>query len=235
MVHSILKFGLSVCVICFPLLLQGAKENDTFEPIFDGKSLSGWHAFPEESSSDWSVTNQIIQGEGSKKRQSYLVYKDKDLADFELKFSYRIPNEGNTGVSIRMRPDTTGKRAFESYHADLGHVGIGPHILGAWDFHFATRKEHPCKRGTRLLIKADGSTETTSIPNGLTLEDIIAHQWNHVHVIAQGNHLQFFINGTLSSELRDEFQSYFKSGMIALQIHDPGMVVEFKDIQLKRL
>ncbi len=40
-----------------------------------------------------------------------------------------------------------------------GHGGIGPHILGAWDFHFASRKEPPCRRGTRLIIDQHGKDQ----------------------------------------------------------------------------
>ncbi len=225
-------FRFLLCLTSFALAVRADKG---FEPIFNGKSLGGWHAVPPESSVDWSVVDGTIQGKGSAKRQSYLVYNDENLKDFELKFSYRIPNQGNTGVSIRMRPDTTGKRTFESYHADIGHVGIGPHILGAWDFHFATRKEYPCKRGTSLSIEPDGSTTTKAIKDGLTLENIHPHQWNDVHVIAQGNYFRFFINGRLSSEFTDKFPNYFAEGAIALQIHDPGMTVEFRDVRLKRL
>jgi hypothetical protein len=209
--------------------------DSSFVTLFNGHSLSGWSAIPIESASDWSITKGVIRGMGSVKRQSYLVYEDNLLEDFELTFSYRLPAKGNTGVSIRMRVDTTGKRAFESYHADVGHSGIGPHILGAWDFHFANRKEHSCKRGTSLLIRPDGSVKTTLISDGLKQEDIRIHQWNDVHVIARGNHLQFYINGSLSSELRDQHPAYFRKGSIALQIHDLGMVVEFKDILLKKL
>ncbi|GIV26187.1 MAG: hypothetical protein KatS3mg027_0001 [Bacteroidia bacterium] len=71
---------------------------------------------------------------------------------FELTFDYRLPGPGNTGVEIRAHPDPTGRRPLIGYHADLGHVGIGPHILGAWDFHFDGRREPPCPRGTRLVI-----------------------------------------------------------------------------------
>lgn len=230
-----LLFSCFRILLCLTSFVFAARADKGFEPIFDGKSLAGWHAFPPESSVDWSVVNGTIRGKGSAKRQSYLVWRDENLGDFELKFSYRIPGRANTGVSIRMRPDTTGKRAFESYHADIGHVGIGPQILGAWDFHFATRKEYPCKRGTSLVIEPDGSFTTEAIEDSLTIQDIHPQQWNEVHVIAEGNYFRFFINGKLSSEFTDKSSEYFAQGSIGLQIHDPGLSVEFRDVRLKRL
>ena len=204
--------------------------------IFDGKTLDGWRAVPADSLSDWSVQGGVIVGLGSADRLSYLVWKEEKLTDFELELSYRLPGEGNTGVEIRSQPDLTGKRPFEGYHADLGHVGIGPRILGAWDFHFASRKEFPCNRGTRLVIDENGKPHSSTIVGALTTADIRPHQWNDVRIVARGNHFQFFINGKLASEFTDNAKSgQLEYGAIGLQIHDKGMSVEFKDIRLKKL
>jgi hypothetical protein len=207
-----------------------------FVSIFDGKTIEGWHAAPKESASDWTVRDGAIVGHGSADRLSYLVWKDEDLTDFELELRYRLPNSGNSGIEIRSQPDPTGKRPFEGYHADLGHVGIGPNILGAWDFHFAERKEPPCPRGTQLVIDAAGTPHSSTIRRTLTVADIRPHQWNDVRIIARGNHFQFFINGKLASEFTDNAErGRLEQGAIGLQIHDRGMQVEFKDIRLKRL
>ncbi len=206
------------------------------DAIFDGKTLDGWHADPKECASDWTVRDGAIVGTGSADRLAYLVWKDEHLTDFELELQYRLPGKGNTGVEIRSQPDLTGKRPFEGYHADLGHVGIGPHILGAWDFHFARRKEYPCNRGTRLVIDKNGKPLSSTIPGALTVADIRPHQWNDVRIVARGNHFQFFINDKLASEFTDNAKSgRLSQGAIGLQIHDKGMQVEFKDIYLKLL
>jgi hypothetical protein len=211
-------------------------EGDGFVSIFDGRTLDGWHAVPRGSESDWAVEDGAIVGRGSADRLAYLVWKDEHLRDFDLELAYRLPGKGNTGVEIRSRPDRTGKRPFEGYHADIGHVGIGPHILGAWDFHFAKRKELPCPLGTRLVIDEDGKPHASKIRDALTVEDIRPRDWNHVRIIARGNHFQFFINGKLASEFTDNATiGRLDEGAIGLQIHDKGMRVEFKDLRLKRL
>lgn len=212
-------------------------QNTGFVSIFDGKTLAGWRAAPKNSLSDWSVREGVLVGVGSAKRLAYLVWaEDEKLTDFELELSYRMPGKGNTGVEIRSQPDKTGKRPFEGYHADLGHVGIGPHILGAWDFHFAQRREPPCPRGTKLVIDEDGKPHPMPLSNAVQRKDIRRGQWNRVRVVARGNHFQFFINGKPASEFTDNArEGQRKHGAIALQIHDKGMRVEFKDIRLKRL
>ena len=221
--------------IVAPTLSQRATDADGFASIFDGKTLSGWRAVPRESASDWSVRDGAIVGLGSKNRLSYLVWRDNDLTDFELKLSYRLRTDGNSGVEIRSRVDVTRKRPFEGYHADLGHVGIGPQILGAWDFHFAKRREYPCPRGTRLIIDEDGKPHHSRISGALTAADVRKGQWNEIHIIARGRQCQFLINGKIASEFIDNVEGgHLKRGGIGLQIHDKGTKVEFKDIRLKR-
>ena len=137
-------------------------EDSGFVSIFDGESLEGWQAAGGGTSQDWTVQDGRLIGI-CKGRTSYLLWKDQDLRDFELKLSYRLLTEANTGIDIRSRPDVTGKRHFESYHADLGHVGIGENILGSWDFHFGSRPEPGNPRGTRLVIGADETPRLTRI------------------------------------------------------------------------
>jgi len=206
---------------------------DCLRSIFDGASLEGWRAIPPESRDDWTVEDGAIVGRGSRKRLSYLVWH-RELTDFELEFSVRMITKGNSGVEVRARIDESGKRPLEGYHADFGHIGIGPQILGAWDFHFATRAEPPCPRGTRLIIAADGELEFATIDGALTLAGV-REGWNDVRVVARGQHLSFEINGRLASEFTDHFDGAFFTGLLGLQLHDKGMVVAFRDLRVREL
>ena len=231
-----LKNGKLICLGEQQARRERPSDGDGFVSLFDGATLDGWHAVPKESAPDWTVREGVIVGEGSVDRPSYLVWKDAHLADFELALRYRLPGKGNTGINIRSRPDLTGKRSFESYHADIGHVGIGPHILGAWDFHFSERKEYPCPRGTRLTIDSEGKPHSSTIEGAFTVADIRQRQWNDVRIVARGNHFEFFVNGKPASTFTDNAnRGRLEYGTIGLQIHDKGMRVEFKDIRLKRL
>lgn len=234
--------GLRGSVLCFLLLpaaaavADDARSDSGFVSMFDGKTLSGWEVTPADAQQAWSVSDGMIVGKGAAGR-SYLVYENHDIADFELKLSYRFPGDGNSGISIRARKDPTGRRGFQSYHADLGHVGIGKHILGAWDFHTPGRTEHGCHRGKRLVIDSNDRAEFTAIEDPLTLQDVRRGEWNDVHVIARGNRFTFRINGRLSSEFTEHLPSArrLERGMIQLQLHDPGMVVHFRDVRIRIL
>lgn len=214
-----------------------AHQNDGFVPMFDGKTLDGWSVSTPQAAKAWYVRDGCIVGEGDEGR-SYLIYeKNKDIADFEMKFTYRFPGEGNSGVNVRSRKDKSGKRDYQAYHVDIGHVGIGPQVLGAWDFHTPGRREHRCFRGERLVIDKDDNPTLTKIKEGVTLKEIRKHGWNKVHVIVKDNHFWFSINGKPSSEFIERLpnEKRLQSGMIQLQLHDPGMIVEFKELWIKVL
>ena len=178
----------------------------------------------------------VIVGEGDKGR-SYLVYDKHDIADFEMKLSYRFPGKGNSGINLRAIPDKTRRRAFQAYHVDIGHVGIGKQVLGAWDFHTPGRREHACFRGDRLVIDENDKPTLTKIKDPVTLKDINKGGWNDLHVIVKGNNFKFYINGKLSSEFTANLKKERRlpSGMIQLQLHDPGKIVKFRGLRIKVL
>ena len=214
-----------------------AAEKDGFVSMFDGKTLKGWEATPARTAGAWTVKDGMIVGNGDKGRGYLTFAANKNVADLEMKFSYRFPGKGNSGVNIRSIRDKTRRRDFQSYHADLGHLGIGKNVMGAWDFHTPGRREHRCFRGDRLVIAKDDKPTITPIEGTLTAADIRKGAWNAVHIIAKGNNFKLYINGKLSSEFTEHLPQAkrLKSGMIQLQLHDPGMIVHFKDLKLKVL
>ena len=213
-----------------------AKPEKGFVKMFDGKTLDGWEAMPVKTAPAWTVEDGMIVGNGSKAR-SYIVYRNKEVADLELKFAYRFPGKGNSGVNIRAIVDPTGKRGFQSYHVDIGHLGIGPQVLGAWDFHTPGRREHRCFRGERLVIDENDKPTLTKIKDAVTKDDINKNGWNKVHVVVEDNSFKFSINGKPASEFTEHLpqKKRLKRGMIQFQLHDPGMIVHFKDMYLKVL
>ena len=135
-----------------------AASDGGFVPIFDGKTLAGWRVVPPERSADWTVRDGAIVGT-SEGKGSYLVWHDDSLSDFELKLGYRFLTPGNTGVQVRSRVVESRSHPLYGYHADLGHVGIGPRVLGAWDFHGAPRGDVLVRRGQRVVIDVEGDAD----------------------------------------------------------------------------
>jgi hypothetical protein len=58
--------------------------------------------------------------------------------------------------------------------------------------------------------------------------------WWEQHIIAEGNHIIIKVNGKTVVDYVDEKKTYTK-GYLALQQHDPGSVVMYKDLMLKKL
>ena len=224
-------FSLAV-VICG---LVPTYAEDGFESIFDGKTLDGWNCRPSSQSKNWSVEKGQIIGRG-KGQESYLMFNDQ-LGDFELRFSYKlISDEGNTGVEVRSHPVKGRASRLHGYHADIGHIGIGDKVLGAWDFHENNRGDYLAKRGHRVTINENGKKEIEEIDGAFEPSDAKEGDWNKVVVYAKGNRLWFTINGKIASEVIDnEEAKRLDKGYIGFQLHGGDkMVVAFKDISVKR-
>lgn len=58
--------------------------------------------------------------------------------------------------------------------------------------------------------------------------------WWNEHIRVQGNHIVIKINGKTVVDFVDEKNTYMK-GYLALQQHDPGSVVQYKNLQVKVL
>ena len=87
------------------------------------------------------------------------------------------------------------------------------------------------------MIAEDDKPTITPIEDALGVGDIKKGGWNSVHIIAKDNNFKLYINGKLSSEFTEHLPpaKQLKKGMIQLQLHDPGMIVYFKDLKLKVL
>ena len=61
-------------------------------------------------------------------------------------------------------------------------------------------------------------------------------EWNDVVIIAQGNHIQHYMNGQLILDFTDHPELALLDGVLALQLHaGRPMWVEFKNIRIKSL
>jgi hypothetical protein len=65
--------------------------------LFDGKSLSGWHA--SSNNNQWVAENGIL----SNKKSGANLITDQSFEDFKLHVEFRYPAESNSGVYLRGR------------------------------------------------------------------------------------------------------------------------------------
>ena len=231
---NVLMTRLSVLLVFVGILFAAGAADDGFVPIFDGVGIDGWRVLPVERRRDWSVRDGVLvgrtQGQGSD-----LIWTGGELSDFELKLSYRLSSPANSGVHVRGLVGQSETHRISGYHADFGHVGIGAHTLGGWDFHGYWRGHNLVDRGALVTIDEAGEKTFAPIEDALTAADIRIAGWNEVHVVVEGNRFVFTINGKAASGVIDnETSKRINRGVIGLQMHSgKPMWVEFTDIVLK--
>ena len=209
-------------------ILPAAEPDAGFTPIFNGTSLEGW-----EGKDFWTVKDGAIVGTTTPEKptngNTFLIWRQGTLDDFELKLKYKIEG-GNSGIQYRSHDH--GDFVVGGYQAD---IDSGPTYSG---INYEERgRGILAERGQRVTIAADGTKKVEEIGNKEELQKVIKQgEWNEYHLVAKGPKLSHSINGKLMSETIDEQTGKrAEKGILALQLHaGPPMVVQFKDIHLKR-
>ena len=217
------------------LLLAATALHAGEKSLFNGKDLAGWEGNPKL----WSVEDGAITGRtadsGDTKiaHNTFLVWTDGTVGDFELTFRYRI-EKGNSGVQYRsklLEPGAFGP-IVSGYQADFEAGKTYSGIL-----YEERGRGILAQRGQKTEIGADGKpTATGSVGDSNEIQAAIKdEQWNDYKIVAKGNRVQHFINGKQSVDVTDnDPKNAPKEGILALQIHaGPAMVVQFKDLLLK--
>ncbi len=220
-----------VFLVCVALTHTWSQEATPAHALFNGKDLTGWDANPEF----WRVENGCIVGqttaEKPTKGNTFCIWRGGELDDFELFVSFKIIG-GNSGIQYRSRD--LGKWVIAGYQADF-EAGDG---WGGTNYEEKGRGVL-AKRGQKTAITAEGKVEVIgAVGEPAAIQAIIKKEdWNTYRIVARGNHLQQYINDTLTADVIDHhLDKRSMAGLLALQLHaGPPMQVFFKDIQLKRL
>lgn len=222
-----------ICLMVMLLLAATtASATDEWKSLFDGKSLKGW----EGNKKFWSVEDGAITGKTTKENptngNTFLIYRDGKLADFELTLKFKIVG-GNSG--IQYRSEELDNYVVKGYQADIdtgGHRYMG--IL----YGERTGRGIIAERTKKVTIAEDGKKEVTgtTCDNKKFLEAIKKEDWNDYKITAKGNHLVHTINGIVTVDVTDNHKQKVAEGILALQLHaGPPMTVQFKDIKMKVL
>ena len=202
--------------------------------LFNGKDLTGWKGLDF-----WSVEDGCITGRTTKEKptkgNTFLVWQGGEIGDFEFTFKYKIVG-GNSGVQYRSK--VVDEKAFvvSGYQADFEAGKTYSGIL-----YEEKGRGILAQRGQKTVIK-DGEKPgkakvevTGEVGKSAEIQaKIKAEDWNEYRIVAQGGHLQHYINGVQTVDVTDETAVGAKKGILALQLHaGPAMVVQFKDLVLK--
>jgi hypothetical protein len=209
-----------------------AADEEGFVSMFNGKDLTGWRGDKET----WSVQDGAITGKTTTEKplrnNTFLIWEGGQPGDFELRAKYKMVGN-NSGIQYRSKVIDEAKFIVGGYQADIDAKHVYTGML-----YEERGRGILAQRGTKLTIGAEGAKESVTIGDKEELKSKIKNEdWNDYTIIAKGNHLQHFINGTLMSEMIDnQKDKAATSGVIALQAHQgPAMTIQFKDLRIKTL
>ena len=189
--------------------LRVLDENKGFVPLFDGKTLHGWHIAGGEK---WTVADGELIGQSKDKAEYCYLVSDGQYDDFyaKVKFFYESQT-GNSGFFFRCTID-------------------GVDIKGP-------QAEISCKPGQHTgLIYEPPSRGWLNMDQWNPLKDAAYRvlAWNTLEVQAVGPHVRVHLNGWPITDLVDE--KLPRRGIFALQMHSGEAVkIRFKDIVYRPL
>jgi len=208
-----------------------AADAGGFVSIFDGETLEGW----EGDTDYWRFEDGAIVGEitadNPLKRNTFLIYRDAEPGDFELRLEYRVAEGANSGIQYRSREEANF--GMKGYQADIEH---GPRWTG--QCYDEGGRGFLAKRGESVVVEAGQPpkvVEQIGDPAEL-MESVDLDGWNEYRLVVNGNRLVHYVNGVRMAEVvdNDEAQREMK-GLIGLQLHSgPATKVEFKDVMLQQ-
>ena len=207
-----------------------------FQPIFDGRTMSGWEGDPRY----WRVDNGVLTGEITPativRSNTFVVWRGGRPRDFELKLDYRITPDGNSGINYRSAsvadPVTPGNRfALRGYQFDLDGAKryVGNNYEEKGRLFLAVRGQVTRVPGGQPPVVLSTLGDASELAQAATAD------WNAVHLIIRGNVLMHFLNGRAMSVVTDDDRANRPAdGLLGMQVHvGPPMKVEYRNIRLK--
>ena len=106
-------------ILYFSLSVQSQQKDNTLTPeefvagwelLFDGETLKGWKAYNGDEPKTWKVEDNSITCDGSKEGDDIMTIET--FGDFDLKFEWKIQENGNSGVIYRVREGKQWSRPY---------------------------------------------------------------------------------------------------------------------------
>src|SRR6185436_3134406 len=209
--------------------------------LFNGKDLTGWDGDPRL----WSVKDGAIHGETTDANpaqgNTFIIWKDGKTKDFELRFSFRMNAANNSGVQYRSKhisdDKVKNKWVVRGYQHELRDENKLPSVSG-FIYDEGGKRGRMCLVGEQATWGADGKKVTGELIDQAAFAKLFKlDDWNDVVIVAKGNHIQQYLNGTQIIDFTDNDPALaLREGILALQLHAGApMWVEFKNIRIREL
>jgi len=201
---------LGVLVLGMGAALAAETEEAGFEPLFNGKDLTGW----EGDAKLWIVEDATLIGRSPGIRYNDFLATTKSYGDFILRFQVRlVDNKGNSGVQFRSKRVPPPSHEVSGYQADIAQ--------GWWG------KLYDESRRNKVLAGPSDEVLKKAVKLG---------DWNDYEVRAVGDKIQLSINGVTTVDYTEADEKIAREGIIAVQIHGGGpMEVQFRALRIREV
>lgn len=192
--------------------------NDGWISLFDGKSLKGWRQpdQPNEKLAEQipELTGiKVVNGEIHLSPDPQVFYlHTREFTDFILELEAKMPEEDfDSGVGFRcVLPKEAGLP--KGYQSEISDIRSG----GIFDIGVGWVNPQEEKEQIDAFVKR---TNTFLQPG----------KWNQIRVRCKGSHIKTWVNGQLSSDIKDDTH---KSGTIGLQHHSKEGLYRFRNLRI---
>jgi hypothetical protein len=153
---------------------------DGWRPLFDGKTLAGWHGLGDNATPKlFRVESGIMHKLPGTPDETDLI-TDRSFDNFELEFEWKIKAGGNGGVKYNVSEKLSASNPPGNHSA----LGFEYQILddAAQPADFPGKK----KCGALYELVAPEAGKTHVKPLG---------EWNHSRILYDGNHIVHWLNG----------------------------------------
>jgi 3-keto-disaccharide hydrolase len=198
------------------LAVAADKDSDGWISLFDGKTLNGWKKANENPGTCAVEDGTIRMGGGSRCHLFYVgPVHDHNFKDFVFKCKVMCKPHSNSGVYFHTEYQAEGW-PDKGYEAQVNNTHADPRKTG-------------------------GLYAVEDVMNNSPAKD---NQWWDYEITVKGKTITLKVNGkTTVNYTEPENPEHLKkmpgrklsSGTFALQGHDPGSMVYFKDIYVKPL
>ena len=157
----------------------------------------------------WQVTDGLLIGSGP---ASHLFSEKGDYDNFHYRIEAKINDKGNSGQYFRTK--------------------FGPNFPAGYEAQINATHGDQIRTGS--LYPSFGKLSDDDRKKILVMKDAPhkADEFFVQEVVADGNHIQIFVNGKKTVDFEDA-KNTFTKGHFALQGHDPGSVMTFKKVEYK--
>lgn len=191
-------------------VLTDKEQADGWVLMFNGKDLSGWLLNKENPESVYVEDGHLV----TNGKRAHLFYGEKGdavLKDFELVADVKSVGKSNSGIF---------------FHTKLQDKGWPTH---GFEAQICNGFKDPRKTGSIYSF-------SDIMDNSPAKDDV----WFHYRLKVEGKNVKIWIDGELVQDWTqpDDWSEKTKkigSGTIALQAHDPGSKVLFKNMKLREI